>query len=386
MNSRVFIALALVVATAAALLWLRGDATSSGGNHTADVLPRAGRPLTLTKSSDCKPCHEEVYNEWVGSQHGMAYVNPEVQRLSKGFRDRECLPCHAPRPIPETGLGERALERLVDLEDGVDCFACHRNQDTMLGGTHITQGVDAPCNPMPSGAIKDLKTCTPCHDQHKVVQDWKETSYAVPGPGFKDCNGCHMPDAPRAATKTLPARKGKSHRFPASHDLATLKSAASMKVTADGRTLSITVKNDGTGHNFPADERHRTVDLVLVCELDDGSLATCRIDRYRNPYRDEFDLKNPLRTPGAERDYHVVLGAAGSIAVHATRVAAAFNPDRKVHYAENAQIPAGESRDYRVALPERVKRATVRLLYKNQPFLSDGEARLLHESVSHVGN
>ncbi len=385
MNTRALLAIALLIGTIAAVLWLRDEDSNGSMSRTAESLPRFGRALTLSKSSDCKPCHEEVYNEWVGSQHGMAYVNPEVQRLSMGFRDRDCLPCHAPRPIPETGLGERALERLVDLEDGVDCFACHRNQDTMLGGTHITQAVDAPCNPMPSTAIKDLRTCTPCHDQHKVVQDWKETTYAVKGPGFKDCNGCHMPEVARAPTSTLPARKGKSHRFPASHDLATLKSAASMTVNLEGQTLGVVVRNDGTGHNFPADERHRTVDLTLVCELEDGTVATCRIDRYRNPYRDEFDLRNPLRTPGAEREYTVTLGSVGLVSVHALRVAADFNPNRKVYYAENTQIPSGEARQYRVSLPERVKRVTVRLLYKNQPFLADGEARVLHESVKNVG-
>ncbi|MEY2742983.1 MAG: hypothetical protein RIS21_1354 [Planctomycetota bacterium] len=380
---RLLSVIAVLVAVGATVGWLsRGSGSPS---TSVAELPRSGKPMTLARSSDCRPCHQEVYDEWAGSQHGLAYTNPEVQRLSKGFRDRDCLPCHAPRPIPETGLGERALERLVTLEEGVDCFACHKHHDTMLGGTHIAGAVDAPCNPVPSAAIKDLRTCTPCHDQHKVVQDWKETHYAVPGPGFKDCNGCHMPEVDRPATATLPARKGKSHRFPASHDLASLKSAASMKTSVDGRAVGIEVRNDGTGHNFPADERHRAVDLVIVAETSTGSVVSARIDRYRNPYRDEFDLKSPLRNPGAEAEWIADFGAAGRASVRATRVAAAFNPNRKQHYAENTQIPAGEARRYAVVLPESLRSVTVRLLYKRQPFLQDAEAILLHESVLRVG-
>lgn len=234
---------------------------------------------------------------------------------------------------------------------------------------------------MPSSAIKDLRLCTPCHDQHKVVQDWRETEYAVPGEKYKDCSGCHMPEVARAATAGLPTRKGKSHRFPASHDLPTLQKAASLTTSLSGRTLAVEVRNDGTGHNFPADERHRAVDLVLFAELNDGTLTSVRLDRYRNPYRDEFDLKNPLRTPGAERDYSVTFQSGGSAAVHVKRIPASFRPNRTVYFAENMQIPSGEARAYTVSLPENIRKVTVRLYYKNQPFLADAEARLLHEAT-----
>jgi hypothetical protein len=127
------------------------------------------------------------------------------------------------------------------------------------------------------------------------------------------------------------------------------------------------------------------VDLVVTAETVDGALVSARIDRYGNPYRDEFDLKSPLKTPGAEADWKADFGAAGFATVRATRVAAAFNPGRKIHYAENTQIPSGEARRYAVRLPESVRALTVRLLYKRQPFLSDAEAVLLHESVLRVG-
>jgi hypothetical protein len=211
------------------------------------------------------------------------------------------------------------------------------------------------------------------------MQDWQATEFAS-GPTKKDCSDCHMPSAPRKATADRPAYVGKSHRFPAAHDPDMLKKAASMTASLDGKgRLLVTVKNDGTGHNVPSDERHRAVDLAVTFRDRAGNAVTAQVDRYRNPYRDEFHLKNPLRTPGAERDYQVGFGAFGSVDVHAKRVPASFNPDRKVFHSESMQIPAGEARSYVITLPPNAVGMTVRLIYKLNPFVKDEDGTLLHE-------
>jgi hypothetical protein len=384
-----------VLAASVAIVWLvnapRSGGTPGGGTGPPPELgppPETDRPLAFTSSVQCRECHEEVFAEWEGSHHAIAYTNPEVQKLSKNFRDRECLPCHSSRPIFETGLGNlrqpelgsRPLEREVRIEEGVDCFTCHQFKNAMLGSpSRLTGTSPAPCNPLPYAGIHDLGLCSPCHDQHKVIQDWLETEFAS-GPTKKDCADCHMPPAPRKGTRGRAAYVGRSHRFPAAHDPEFLKKAASMTTSADGqRRLLVTVKNDGTGHNVPSDERHRAVDLVVTFRDKSGNAVSAQVDRYRNPYRDEFHLKNPLRSPGAERDYQVAFGAFGAADVHVKRVPAAYRPDRKVFHPESTQIPAGEARSYVIKPPEGASAATVRLIYKLNPYVKDEDGTLLHE-------
>ncbi len=57
-------------------------------------------------AAQCKTCHEDVFAEWHGSHHQIAYSNPEVRALSDDFRKEECMDCHLPRPLAVTGFGK----------------------------------------------------------------------------------------------------------------------------------------------------------------------------------------------------------------------------------------------------------------------------------------
>jgi hypothetical protein len=278
------------------------------------------------------------------------------------------------------------LERASGHDDGVDCFTCHFDPkaNAMLGrGPLSPAAASAPCQPAATPDIASLKLCAPCHNQHKVHEEWRQTIFAVPGAGFRDCNDCHMPKVERPAGPDGRVRTGRSHRFPAAHDAAMLRSAGTLDVvTAANRRLLITVKNTGAGHNFPTDERHRAVDLNVIARSGDGKSVQIRVDRYRNPYRQEFDLKNKLREPGAERDHRESLGELGEVAIHSRRVPAEFNPVREAAYPESTQIPSGEARSYTLHFPEGVKETTVRLIYRIQPFQTDEEAVVLYEKTA----
>lgn len=338
-------------------------------------------PITFTSSQQCKACHEEVFAEWEDSHHRIAYTNPEVQLLSRGFQDRDCLPCHLPRPVFETGVGVRVLERATRHEEGVDCFTCHFNphKNAMIGAGPLSAAAsDAPCQPVAHPSVTEMTMCAPCHNQHKVHDDWAQTRFAVAdSPQYQDCNDCHMPVVQRAD-----GSMGRDHRFLGAHDTEFLKTAATVTASAgEGSQLLVEVRNDGTGHHFPADERHRAADLHLVVEDASGVRVDVRLDRYRNPYRQEFELKNPLREPGATRDYELEIPGIGTAKVHAVRVPAEHNPIRNHPYPENMQIPAGEARSYVVELPGGVRAVTVRLWFRIQPLLPDEKASLLHEQT-----
>ena len=41
-------------------------------------------------AQECRACHQDVWDEWYGSHHQIAYLNTEVRALSDDFRNKEC--------------------------------------------------------------------------------------------------------------------------------------------------------------------------------------------------------------------------------------------------------------------------------------------------------
>jgi len=388
MSTGRMIAMAVLMGAAAFLFFHVTNAPEGHLEHPDDPWPADRRPLKrdkpipFTKSEQCRDCHPDVWREWYDSHHRLAYTNPEVQRISRGFQDLDCLPCHLPRPIPETGFGTRPLERTTGREDGVDCFTCHfwPEGNLMLGGGPQGPGAaDAPCQPSVDPIIASLDLCAPCHDQHKVHQEWKQSRFAVKGPDYRDCNDCHMPEIERVRAAGG-RRMGRHHGFVAAHDPDMLKTSATLRVTPlGGRKVQVVVENSGAGHNLPTDERHRAVDLHLVAHTSAGQLYDVRVARYRNPYRDDAEYKNLLPKPGDTYDATLPMGGLGVARVHAERIGAKHDPVREVWYLQSTQIAAGESRRYEIALPKDVVRVDVRLWYRLNPFMPDEDAVLLNE-------
>ena len=71
-------------------------------------------------------CHEEVFAEWQDSWHARSWTDPDVRAPSQSnnFLNKDCIDCHAPRPVFETGVGNRVLPRSSRRSEGVDCIAC----------------------------------------------------------------------------------------------------------------------------------------------------------------------------------------------------------------------------------------------------------------------
>ncbi len=367
------------------------DGSSEGPASRATAPPDHPEPLTFTRSAECAPCHQTIYDEWKSSQHEFAWRNPEPRRpeLSDNFANRTCIPCHAPRPVFETGFGLNVLERSENRTDGVDCFTCHRHRNAILTASPDLVEPGAPCHPRTEPRVADVELCAPCHDQHKTLQDWKHSEYGPGGPVPMSCNDCHMPRVaghPTVVNGRPVSRRAthREHRFPGGHDREFLKRAATVdsSVVRDGGrpVLLVRVRNSGTGHNLPADERHRAVDLHIEVRTGDAPPALARVARYRNPYREEFALKNPLKAPGS-RTFELDLGALGVVAVRETREAAAWNPVRPIHFPESTQIQAGAAMSYRIELPGPSGEVSVRLDYKLQPYVRNEDAALLYTAT-----
>lgn len=238
-------------------------------------------PRAFTSSTECRECHGVVFAEWEESWHSKAWTDPDVRKLSNDFADTNCIDCHAPRPVFETGVGKRVLPRETRRAEGVDCIACHLLPDDRIAGT-----IDRPsaaCRPVATRELANVDFCAPCHNQHNTVDQWRASKYAQPGPGYQDCLSCHMP------FRDGDPSKGRDHRMHGGHDLELVRRAVELRAKrVDGRVV-VEVENVGAGHNYPTDERSRASDLFWRPK---GENAWRHLYRFRNPYRFEVDLPN----------------------------------------------------------------------------------------------
>lgn len=313
-----------------------------------------GEPPTGSSASElggagakaCQKCHPGVYDEWAASAHAGAFVNPEVRKVSNEYENELCIDCHAPRPVFETGIAKPPLPRTARRSEGVDCAACHAAGDHVAGSTPTAAGA---CMPRPEPALKSADLCASCHDQHLTIAEWQATRFAKEGIG---CIDCHMLPSQREA------RTGRDHRSHSSTNLEMLQKSVELRVSVEARTLRATLENVGAGHHFPTDERSRAADLLVRELRADGSVARLsRLDRLRNPYRDQ-------------------VGAADGLPY---REESAFLEKRP----ESTLLPHGVKRSYTLELLAESAQAEVVLTYKKIPFPTD-PAEILGDAKSFV--
>jgi len=295
-------------------LWVRGGAAPVAGAESA-----AAR---FESAQQCRNCHAEVFAEWEGSHHQIAFLNPEVRKLSDDFRNKECQACHLPRPVAVTGYGQRVLPRQTHPDEGISCLTCHLDAEGNIVGRHAVPS--APCAPKASASFLAVDLCESCHNQHQTTDQWRASRFAAEG---KDCSQCHMPvvdrNDPQGGT-----HPGRDHRYLGAHDAETLRRAGTFDVQLDGDRLKVSLSNTGAGHNFPTEERHRAVDVEVSFVDGSGTGSDWqRLRRFRQPYRDE---------PG-----------------------------------ENTQLPAGTTWSDTVAIPDGTALVRARLWYRLTPFVDD---------------
>jgi nitrate/TMAO reductase-like tetraheme cytochrome c subunit len=334
---------------------------------TVLFLQRTGpaRTQELETSASCARCHADIWNEWQASMHAQAFTDPLVlaSNQSNNFRNLDCIPCHAPAPVFEHGIGklERVVERVTAREHGVDCLACHRAFDHVVGPEHLAAtSAGAACRPDGQADLRSPALCAPCHNQHNTVDEWELTPFAKAGTG---CDDCHMPVVERRNSDGS-TRSGRSHRMAGGHDPEMLAKAYLIKTEIkDGeggrKNLVVSVTNSGAGHNFPADARHRALDVVVTLIQPDGVQVPPREAR---PYgRDRGTARRRFRNPYREETERL---------------------DNKEKWGrENTQILAGETLSLEVPFePGTVAEARVELIYKLTPIQLDDEGVRLNDT------
>lgn len=322
---RLGLAIAVLGAFGATLTWLNASGTTG---------PAPAGAVRWESAQQCKQCHADVFAEWSGSHHAIAYTNPEVRKLSEDFRKEECMDCHLPRPLAFTGFGSRTLPRRTHFDEGISCISCHLGPDGGLVGRNDRPEV--PCKPQRDEQFLAVDACMACHNQHGTTDQWRASTYAAEG---VTCAACHMPEVERKRGDKS-TRMGRKHVYEGCHDLAMLKKAGRFAVRRVGDEVELALTNVGAGHNFPTEERHRAVDLMYRFVGKDGSPAADwqLAWRFRMPYRDDPE---PV-CKGAEP-------------------------------AENTQLPAGQTKALRVPIPEGMAAVETRMWYRLTPYVGDDD-------------
>jgi len=215
-----------------------------------------------------------------------------VLALSENFSNTDCIDCHAPRPVFYTGIGNRVLPRSSRRAEGVDCIACHALPGGGVAGT--IDDPTAPCRPVATIELQKPEFCAGCHNQHKTVDQWRESRYPDLGLG---CLECHMPyrqDDPGL---------GRDHLCMGAHDLDLVRSAVELRGVREQGRWVIEVENVAAGHSYPTDERSRASDVFWRPLAPEGEEKPPwkHAYRFRSPYRYEVDIVDTLLLAGENR-------------------------------------------------------------------------------------
>jgi HEAT repeat protein/Tfp pilus assembly protein PilF len=289
-------ALPVLAAFALALAAAGAVSCASGGPHGATAAGAGGGPerrakLDLVmKSSFCATCHPAIYAEHMQNTHGLAFVDEEARLATREFRRENCIRCHTPRPVAETGIGMVPIERHHDLEEGNTCMTCHMK----AGYDYAAFRGGAECKSAFDGRVGEVQACATCHRIAGTPEQWETAAHGnVAG---RKCIDCHMPFVERPVAVGQPPRRVRSHSFPASQNEAQIRKAYAYDAQIEGNELVVRVRNEGAGHNFPTAAQQRSLESLVVIRDAEGKEVTRTRAVFKHPYADTTSLDLPVST------------------------------------------------------------------------------------------
>ena len=259
---------------------LAGPPTEDELRHEQEVM----------KSSFCADCHPAIYAEHEQSTHGRAFTDEEVRLATGRFDHGECIVCHTPRPIFETGIGMNPKRRHHGLEEGNTCMTCHWKKDydygTFHGGDECTEAFDP--------RVGQVEACASCHRNHGTPYQWEISPLGKEA--GRACIDCHMEVEFRPVAVGEEPRYVTTHSFPGSRSEDQLKKAYRYEPTIEGNEVVVRVTNKGTGHNFPTELKQRSVESLIVVRDADGKEISRSRMVFRDPYKRPYGLRLPVNT------------------------------------------------------------------------------------------
>ena len=298
-------------------------------------------PIKAEPPGGCGDCHGEKLTQWRASMHAMAALDSWVLDLYDGSgtpgtggngyvytathdpgSSGTCAVCHAPTANPrDPAVVSLSAVTSASALEGVTCTACHQLAAVdgevdalhLLGGARVFfPGVDGSSSthdyvwgPLPDSAapfmetmhapwISDSRFCASCHEYknpstsapgQRTYSEWLASAYAQPGPGFRSCQDCHMPqasaagtiaDANRVGALQRPGEQIHQHGFAAdaSGNLAqALGLTVQVSAGAGLARVDVSLSNQGLGHAFPTGIGLRNALVVVRVRRNGVSLA-----------------------------------------------------------------------------------------------------------------
>ncbi len=311
----------------------------------SDLGTRAHFDRMMT-SAACAACHPAIYAENQQSAHGRAYIDAETRLATRNFRRDDCIRCHTPRPIFETGIGLTPMQRWTDLEEGNTCMTCHWKQDfdysRFVGGAECKSAFDP--------RVGTVQACASCHRIAGTPDQWSRAEHGRKAGNI--CIDCHMPLVDRPVAVGAPSRPVYSHVFPAAHSESQLRKAYAFEARIEGNEVVVRITNKGVGHNLPTANRQRAFEsLVTVRNMSGEVIGSSRLV-CRYPYASEL-------APG------------------------------QLTLPVGTQIPSGKTREQRVPIPIESGTVECSLFSKLYRPISDFDPtlsrRLEHEIIPFTG-
>ncbi|MFO1078377.1 MAG: HEAT repeat domain-containing protein [Planctomycetota bacterium] len=264
----------------------------------------------VTTSVFCAGCHPAIYAEHRQNTHGRAFFDEEARLATRGFRREDCIRCHTPRPVYETGIGMTPMQRWTNLQEGNTCMSCHGR----AGYDYSRFAGGAECRVAFDPEVGSVQDCATCHRIAGTPDQWSRAPHGKKG--GNECMDCHMPMVTRPVAVGQPPRPVRSHLFPASSNERQLRKAYTYDARIEGNEVVVTVENSGVGHNFPTANRQRGVEsLVIVRDQDGKEIARSRLV-CRYPYASELQAhqmtppKGSQIPSGKSTEHRVPIGAA----------------------------------------------------------------------------
>lgn len=280
-------------------------------------------PEHFKDPTTCLLCHREIYEQWEGSMHSLAWVDPVYQKKTQkgihatdGAIENFCAACHSPIAVMANEVDHFDDSKMsIISKRGISCDFCHTvKASTGIGDSafindpgNIKRGpFKDSVSPVHQTEFSELHTkaefCGMCHNVNHpfngthleaTYTEWKNSPYAEQGIVCQDCHmtpgpGVTKPNPGKAATEGPDREHIWTHNFvganvaiptlmgyPEQAKLAEerLQSAASLALelpqflSKGNNKLTVKVTNVGAGHYLPTgltEAREMWLELSLI--------------------------------------------------------------------------------------------------------------------------
>lgn len=216
------------------------------------TVAQQAKPVKVPIRGACQTCHKVHADEWLKSAHARAWISELFKEMSNEYEDEDCLHCHAPERLLDTGYGNEPKLRERTREGGVDCSACHAD---IKGAMHGPYEIEREFHEnVKNEKLGTVEMCASCHAKFGTISEFKGSRW---GKSPKGCVECHMPKVERpigeipTVEKKYPVRASHVHTFRGVEDIEFVRESLKLEAAVDGDELLVRLSSLNVGHNFP---------------------------------------------------------------------------------------------------------------------------------------